>query len=183
MARWSAAVKATQDAKFSVFTQGDSFVGTASLTAPQLADWFHQNYGSNGNLTVPIEDIANLYISEGAAEGIRGDIAFAQAVLETGGFTNGDTHINNYAGMNHYDNAASGKAFNNPGEGIRAQIQELKKVAFGNDVQLANPDVAPHWGGRQTTTVGGLAHNWASAGNYGEAVMGRYGDMVQTELG
>ncbi len=181
-ARRDAAARALKDAKTSFLKQDDSFVGTASLTGPQLADWFHRNYSSSGSLNVPIERIAHLYVVEGAAEGIRGDVAFAQAVLETGGFTNGDTSINNFAGIAHYDNIASGSGFASPRQGIRGQIQLLKKVAFGNGVELAHPDVSPHWGGRQAKTLGGLSHNWASDGRYGVSVFGMYRGMVQTEL-
>ena len=68
------------------------------------------------------------------------DLALAQAVLETGHFTNRDTSINNFAGIAHYDNAASGSAFADPVIGVRAHIQLLKKYAAGNDTALANPE-------------------------------------------
>ena len=37
-------------------------------------------------ITVPIRDLAQLYLDEGARIGVRGDVAFAQSILETGGF-------------------------------------------------------------------------------------------------
>ena len=44
-----------------------------------------------------------LYISEGAVEGVRGDIAFAQSCLETGNFTFSGSAVtlsqNNFCGM------------------------------------------------------------------------------------
>jgi len=78
-------------------------------------------------------------------------MAFAQAVLETGDFTNSDTAINNFAGIGHFDGTASGSPFPNPIIGVRAQIQLLKKLALGNDAPLANPDVAPGAGASAST--------------------------------
>ena len=34
-----------------------------------------------------VAELAQIYLEEGAAEGVRGDFAFAQAVVETGGFS------------------------------------------------------------------------------------------------
>jgi murein DD-endopeptidase MepM/ murein hydrolase activator NlpD len=104
-------------------------------------------------------------------------MAFAQAVLETGYFTNGDTAINNYAGIAHYDNSESGSAFRDPVIGVRAHIQLLKKYALGNDTPLANPDVAPS-AGASATTWGGLAGTWASATNYWTALSSIYEAML-----
>lgn len=101
--------------------------------------------------TLDIGDLIALYLSEGEAEGVRGDLALAQAVLETGHFTNSDTAINNFAGIAHYDDAASGSAVRDPVIGVRAQIQLLRKYALGNEAQLANADVSPNAGATATT--------------------------------
>jgi hypothetical protein len=75
-------------------------------------------------------------------------------VLETGHFTNSDTAINNFAGIAHYDGAASGSAFRNPVIGVRAQIQLLKKYALGNDAPLANPTSPQTLGQQQRRGAG-----------------------------
>ena len=40
------------------------------------------------HITVPIEVLAQIYLDEGARTGVRGDVAFAQSILETAGFAN-----------------------------------------------------------------------------------------------
>jgi murein DD-endopeptidase MepM/ murein hydrolase activator NlpD len=139
--------------------------------------WNSTGRGQPARLGIAIEDLVALYVSEGDAEGVRGDMALAQAVLETGHFTNSDTAINNFAGIAHYDGAASGSAFVDPIIGVRAQIQLLKKYALGNDAPLANPNVAPR-AGASATTWGGLAGTWASATTYWTSLSSVYESML-----
>ena len=74
-----------------------------------------------------------LYISEGAIEGVRGDIAFAQSCLETGNFTFSGSAVtldqNNFCGMGVTGNGVKGNSFKTPQIGIRAQIQHLQAYA------------------------------------------------------
>jgi hypothetical protein len=143
-----------------------SILGASRLTATDLRAWWTGTGRSQPpRLGIAIGDLIALYVSEGDAEGVRGDLALAQAVLETGYFSNSDTANNNFAGIAHYDGAASGSGFSDPIIGVRAQIQLLKKYALGNDAPLANPDVAPN-AGASATTWGGLAGTWASDPNY-----------------
>ena len=116
-----------------------SLLGPSTLTVANLRAWWTSNgRGQPTRLQMDIGDLIAVYLSEGDAEGVRGDMAFAQAVAETGYFTNSDTSINNFAGIAHYDGAASGAGFADPLIGVRAHIQLLKKYAGGNDVALAN---------------------------------------------
>ena len=71
-------------------SEGASLIGLPRLNAEDLAGWFRSTSYSP-RVSTPIEDYAKWFIREGKAEGIRGDIAFAQAVLETGGFANTDS--------------------------------------------------------------------------------------------
>lgn len=155
-----------------------SILGPSTLTVADLRAWWTSTgKGQPARLRIAIGDLIALYISEGDTEGVRGDMAFAQAVLETGYFTNSDTAINNYAGIAHYDGIASGSAFRDPIVGVRAQIQLLKKFALGNDAPLANPDVGTR-AGASATTWGGLAGTWASATNYWTATNSIYEAML-----
>jgi murein DD-endopeptidase MepM/ murein hydrolase activator NlpD len=143
-----------------------SILGPSTLTVADLRSWWASTgRGQPSRLGIAVDDLLALYLSEGDAEGVRGDMALAQAVLETGYFTNGDTAINNFAGIAHYDGTAAGSGFRDPIIGVRAQIQLLKKYALGNDAPLANADVAPN-AGASATTWGGLAGTWASATSY-----------------
>lgn len=87
------------------------------------------------------------YISEGQAEGIRGDIAFAQSCLETGNFTFRDSAVtigqNNFCGLGVIDNGMKGASFDTPQLGIRAQIQHLK--AYANHEPLRNACIDPRF--------------------------------------
>ena len=69
----------------------------------------------------------------GKAEGVWGDIAFAQSCLETGNFTfsgSAVTHSqNNFCGMGVTSNGVKGNSFDTPQLGIRAQVQHLKAYA------------------------------------------------------
>jgi len=155
-----------------------SILGPATLTVDELRAWWDiTGRGQPARLGIVIADLIALYISEGEAENVRGDLAFAQAVLETGYFTNRDTALNNYAAIAHYDDAASGSAFPNPLTGVRAQIQLLKKFAAGNDAPLANIDVAPN-AGASATTWGGLAGTWASSSSYWTSLSTLYQAML-----
>ena len=155
-----------------------SILGPSTLTVSDLRAWWNSTgRGQPARLGIAIEDLIALYLSEGDAEGVRGDRALAQAVLETGYFTNSDTAINNFAGIAHYDGAASGSAFVDPIIGVRAQIQLLKKYVLGNDAPLANPNVAPR-AGASATTWGGLAGTWASATTYWTSLNSVYESML-----
>ena len=74
-----------------------------------------------------------LYLSEGKAEGVRGDIAFAQSCLETGNFGFFGSAVtldqNNFCGMGVTSNGMRGNSFDTPQLGIRAQVQHLKTYA------------------------------------------------------
>lgn len=160
-----------------------AIIGMPRLSAGDLATWFAESpYVSR--VSTPIEDYARWFIEEGAAEGIRGDIAFAQAVLETGGFANTDSVMaNNFSGIGHCDSCASGWTFPSPQMGVRAQIQLLKSYAvrrpeYVNDLvdrRLRGPaGCCVTWG--DLTTV------WATDPGYGPKVMLLYSDMVDHAL-
>ena len=155
-----------------------SILGPSALTVADLRAWWASTGRAQpARLGIAIDDLLALYISESAAEGVRGDMALAQAVLETGHFTNSDTSRHNYAGIAHYDGSASGTPFASPLVGVRAQIQLLKKYALGNDATLANPNVAPR-AGASATTWGGLAGSWASATNYWTVLSSMYDSIA-----
>lgn len=154
-----------------------SIMGPNSVTTNDIVAW----WGSRPQPAVaPIQNLANWYLTLGASEGVRGDFAFIQAVWETGYFTNGPSkRDNNFAGIAHYDGQSRGRAFATPQEGILAQIQLLKKIALGsNNVQLANKNVAPNWGGRYVKTVSGLTRNWASDPTYGSKLTKTFASLL-----
>jgi len=114
---------------------GPSLMGPTNLTAAQMAAWWRAQGYSGYSVSIPIEALAQLYVDEGNAEGVRGDLAFAQAVLETGGFRYTNPG-NNFAGMGWCDSCANGRTFPNPVDGVRAQIQHLRN--YGDPVSRAS---------------------------------------------
>ena len=72
---------------------GVSIMGTASVDVADMVTWYsaHGYTDPIGTIGTPIATLAGYYLLYGAAEGVRGDVAFIQAVLETGGFTNIDS--------------------------------------------------------------------------------------------
>lgn len=155
-----------------------TILGPATLTAAQLNDWWEsEGRGPPARLQGDIADVIALYLSEAQAEGVRGDLAFAQAIVETGYFSSSDTERNNFAGIAHYDHATAGRAFATTGDGIRAHIQLLKKYAAGNDTPLARPDVAPA-AAAHAHTWAQLAGTWATDPAYWTAIDALYQAML-----
>ena len=110
---------------------GVPVLGPPTLTAPELAAWF-KSTGQRAHLagTTTIDDLADMYVQEGLDENVRGDLAFAQAVLETGSF--GHALDNNFSGIGACDSCTSEFLFPTPRDGVRAQIQFLLNYADAN---------------------------------------------------
>jgi hypothetical protein len=170
-------------------------MGEAELNGKQLAAWFRST-GAVPRLApgTTIDDVAALYVQEGADEGVRGDFAFAQAIIETGSFA--VTAGNNYSGIGVCDSCTGGYAFASPRDGIRAQIQLLRNYAdpesrasklahppspelYGSDRQKADhlydtfflKGKAPLW-----NLMGN--GNWATDPTYAAKVVGVFNQMV-----
>jgi hypothetical protein len=143
--------------------------------------------------------LAQIFIDQGRAQGVRGDIAFAQSMLETGwlsfpaaGQIRGT--FNNYAGLYAYNNRRTGttcadekkyeptlpsRCFATPQAGVAAQITLLRGYADpttkGKNLVPRPPDdrigVAPIW-----EDFGGQSGKaiWATAIDYGISVLKVY---------
>src|SRR4029079_13897181 len=107
---------------------GVPVLGPPTLTGPELAAWF-KSTGQKAHLagTTTIDELADIYVQEGLDENVRGDLAFAQAVLETGSF--GHALDNNFSGIGACDSCTSEFQFPTPRDGVRAQIQFLLNYA------------------------------------------------------
>lgn len=154
-------------------------LGLNVFTPEELAAWFAHN-GVRSRAQTSMAELAAFYLQEGRDEGVRGDMAFAQSVLETGSFTNDDTiRFNNFAGVGHCDSCPTGFAFASPQLGVRGQIQLLKQYSEGN-VTYRHPLVDRRLRGPagccQTWTD--LTHIWATNGNYGPKIMTVYREML-----
>ena len=129
-------------------TEKTAIMGKAQATAQQMA-LFCRSKNSTPQLTsCSLEQLAEMFIEEGEAEGVRGDVAFAQSLHETGYFKFGGIVLptqNNYAGIGALNGNATGQAasFPDPRTGVRAQIQHLK--AYASSEALVNECVDPRF--------------------------------------
>ena len=157
-----------------------TITGTAKATVGQMRAYIK---AKNSKVPNSVLDMIPLYLSEGAAEGIRGDVAFAQSCLETGNFGFAGSAVtldqNNFCGMGVTANGMKGNSFDTPQLGIRAQIQHLK--AYANADPLKNPCIDPRfkyvargsaayveWLGQKENPNG---KGWASGAGYGENIL------------
>lgn len=134
---------------------GVSVMGDSRLTASQLSGWFDST-GRTAHLEggTSVAKLAQLYVEEGNAEHVRGDIAFAQAIIETGSF--GQTRGNNFAGIGNCDSChEQGFGFPTARDGVRAQIQLLRNYADATSraAILAHPPSAGIYGSDPTAAV------------------------------
>jgi len=126
--------------------------------------------------------LAKQYLSIGVEEGIRGDIAYAQAIKETGYFRfTGDVKIeqNNFAGLGSTGPGVKGASFTTVEDGIRAHIQHLK--AYANTEPLKTDIVDP----RFNLVKRGSAPNfedlngkWAVQEGYGQSIVSIWRRML-----
>lgn len=156
------------------------------ITPSLMVEWFNTKAKqADCKLSVSLLELAELFLEEGAAEGIRGDIAFCQSIKETGWFRFGGQVLpeqNNFAGIGATNNSPVGKGawFESARLGVRAQIQHLK--AYANDEALVNECVDPRFGlvtrGAAGNKWTGLNGRWAVPGKgYGESILALWEEM------
>lgn len=103
---------------------------TPILGTPQATSSKMTNFVRQVNPVAP--DYAVTYLAIGSQYGVRGDIAFAQVVLETDylRFTgNVRADQNNFAGIGAIGSGTRGASFPTPEAGIEAHIQHLYAYA------------------------------------------------------
>ncbi len=174
------AVKAKMDGPSGAADGYTKIMGTAVATAEQMRAYLKAR---NPKAAQSVLDMIPLYLSEGKAEGVRGDIAFAQSCLETGNFTFSGSAAtlsqNNFCGMGVTSNGIKGNSFDTPQLGIRAQIQHLK--AYGSTGALKKGCIDPRfkyvtrgcaeyveWLGQKENPAG---KGWAAGAGYGEKIL------------
>lgn len=161
-------------------------MGDAVVSVGQMRAYLKEK---NPEVAQSVLDMVPLYISEGEAEGVRGDVAFAQSCLETGNFTFSGSAVtlgqNNFCGMGVTSNGVKGNSFDTPQLGIRAQVQHLK--AYASEEKLENACVDPRfwyvargcaeyveWLGQKENPAG---KGWAVGEGYGKKILGILGSI------
>ena len=184
-----------KDVKAAMVTEDTSsytkIMGTAVATAEQMAAYIK---AKNPSVAQSVIDMIPLYLSEGKAEGVRGDIAFAQSCLETGNFKFEGTAVtlaqNNYCGMGVTSKGKTGNSFDTAQLGIRAQIQHLKAYACAD--ALVNECVDPRfkyvtrgsaeyvdWLGQKENPNG---KGWATGKGYGGKILTILNAIIGTKV-
>jgi hypothetical protein len=166
-----------------------SLLGGSALTASQLAAWFSWE-GYTDFTSARIDQLAAWYTQAGAEERVRGDVAFAQAILETGGFSSRDAvDLNNYAGIGHCDSCSSGWQFPSPNGGVVGQTQLLRIFATTAAPPAGAPGpVLPSLTVSQQHEAGccpsveSLTGVWATDPTYGAQILGLYQQMLDFAL-
>jgi hypothetical protein len=132
-------------------------------------------------LSCSLEDLAAFYYEEAGHEGIRPDLAMAQAILETGFFRYGGDVLpeqNNYAGIGTTGRGVRGEWFTSPQLGVRAHVQHL--LVYSSTREPVQPLADPRYHlvrqlpayHAQCTTWESLSGKWAVPGvDYGHRIL------------
>jgi hypothetical protein len=157
------------------------------VTAADLAAWYRSK-GKANRATVSIDALAAQFISEGNEEGVAGDLAFAQSIVETGYFafsTRVLPTFNNFSGLGAVDGGTGAASFATAELGIRAQIQHLRAYADPTVTvaRLAHPVIDPRV---SLVSPKGKAPTWNQFGNgiwatdpgYAAKVLGIYEQIL-----
>lgn len=130
-------------------------------------------------ITTTPKKLVDYYYLEAGLEGIRPDIAFAQALHETGNFRYGGDVIplqNNYCGLGTTGNGVKGAWFDSAEIGVRAQIQHL--LAYTTKRPPIMSIVDPRYNLVKSTDKFGQSSTWTDL-NGKWAVPGKtYGQMI-----
>ena len=151
----------------------------AKVSAATLAGWFRSK-GKVAKATVSIDALATYFVEEGADEGVAGDLAFAQSIVETGYFTFSTrvpASFNNFSGLGAVDGGTSAASFADARTGVRAQIQHLR--AYGDPsvttAKLHHALVDPRF---SLVSPKGKAPTWEQFGNGTWATDATYASKV-----
>jgi N-acetylmuramoyl-L-alanine amidase len=159
-------------------TEGYSILGPTYLSPEQM-----NRFVKFINPKAP--ELAQFYLSYGEKYGIRGDIAFAQALKETNYFRFTGTvrsDQNNFAGIGATGPNNLGASFKSPEEGVIAHIQHLYAYATTETLPIDDQAIDP----RFNLVTRGIAPTWQSLNgkwavpgtNYGESILDVYMRMV-----
>ncbi|MGH9386781.1 MAG: glucosaminidase domain-containing protein [Vicinamibacterales bacterium] len=161
-------------------------MGAARLSADQLVLWFGSRQPRPTGVyaaTVPVEVLVRYFLDEGSAEGVTGDVAFVQSILETGWFRFRGivpASANNFAGIGATDTNPAPAVFPDARTGVRAQVQHLRAYADPTALTctvppLRNPCVDPRF---QLVVPKGKAPTWNELGNGNWATATTYGASI-----
>ncbi len=132
-------------------TLGTPIMGKSAASVSSMVSLYNSTghtyptiYASKGATT--INDFCQIVLEEANAEGVKAEILFAQAMLETGWLKFGGSvkaEQCNFGGIGAVNATAGGASFGDVRSGLRAQVQHLK--AYASKEPLNNPCVDPRF--------------------------------------
>lgn len=158
-----------------------SIMGATSARLEQFVKYYQSSgatypvsvYSGKGAAT--IEDFGRIVMEESAAEGVKAEVVFCQAMKETGWLRFGGSvkpDQCNFAGLGAVSSSAAGAVFPDVRTGIRAQVQHLK--AYASTDVLVNPLVDGRFNlvpRGCAPTLAALNGRWAVPGSgYGQSI-------------
>lgn len=162
--------------------ESEPIMGNATKPAEQMAATYMRTghvypsstYAAKGAPT--IQDFCSIVESEAKAEGVRPEVVFAQAMLETGWLQFGGSvkaEQCNFAGIGALNATVGGASFPDVATGIRAQVQHLKAYASTDPLKKARVDPRFSYVERGCAPyVTDLNGRWAVPGtNYGQSII------------
>ena len=166
-----------------VMSSDDNMImGGAVATQEQCVRYLLRN-NPYPKLNVSPQELVAYYYEEGSRAGIRPDIAFAQALKETGYFRYGGTVVpaqNNYCGLGTTSATVRGAYFATPRLGVKAHIQHLLAYASTEkpDDNIVDPRydlVRNSYGEKTLNRWQDLNGRWAVPGvGYGQSILNDY---------
>lgn len=171
-----------------IFDNETNIMGGAVATKEQCVRYLLKNNPYPLLNTTP-EKLVDYYYEEAAREGIRPDIAFAQALKETGYFRYGGTVIpaqNNYCGLGTTSATVKGAFFDTPQLGVRAHIQHL--LAYASTKLPTTPVVDPRYELVRSSYGDNTLHEWKELNGrwavpgvgYGQSILGYYHAILES---
>ena len=133
-------------------SSSSSIMGQSSTAVGQMVAYYESTghsypssvYANKG--AASLRDFCQIAYEEAAAEGVRAEVLFCQAMKETGWLQfGGDVKADqcNFGGLGATGGGAQGATFANVREGLRAQVQHLK--AYASTDALVNDCVDPRF--------------------------------------
>ncbi|MGB3411614.1 MAG: glucosaminidase domain-containing protein [Microthrixaceae bacterium] len=172
--------------KSTELTGGLGILGDPLVSAKDLAAFVRQN--GRANPSIDLDKLAEAFIAEGKAEGVRSDVAWVQSIIETGWFSFAASMVRpddyNYAGIGACDSCSRGIVFKSMEDGVRSQIQLLRTYATKglktSDLSNPPPRLVP-----ERSSVRGccetwmrLSGVWATGPGYGVKILTLYNQLL-----
>ena len=175
--------EAEPDKKAAIASRDDNMIMGGAVATQEQCVRYLLKHNPNPKLNVSPQELVSYYYEEGSRTGIRPDIAFAQALKETGYFRYGGTVIpaqNNYCGLGTTSATVQVAYFATPRLGVKAHIQHLLAYASVEPPQdnIVDPRyelVRRSYGSNTLTQWKDLNGRWAVPGvGYGQSILEDY---------